>query len=411
MVIVTENNAVVFKMNDLKQNKQTIRVLQLIEHLRIGGAERLVCQLYQGLNDAEIQSLVCVYSDKGALGHQLEEQGGKVLFVAKNPRRLMKLGRIFAPIVKIFENIIFIVKLAKLFKQQQVDVVQCHLFSASLWGILAASLLGKKAPIVIVTEHAVREKEQLWYYRLLHRYLLNHATHIVAVSPQVTEALSVFHPNIKTQISIIPNAVTLLPPVSETTQIKLELPNIYPRIVIVGRLISLKRHDLLLKALQRCKQSNLNFCCLIIGEGETALELKALSAELGLQNHVTFMGARQDVASLLAGMNIAVNVSDREGLPISLLEAMAAGLAVVATDVCGNRELVQHNKTGLLCPKGDVEAIANALRVLIQDSELSKQLGQQAQAMIAENYNFETISLRWKELYLQLINKSYETKS
>lgn len=392
-------------MIEPKQQKQTIRVLQLIEHLRIGGAEQLVCQLYQGIDNVQIQSLVCVYSDKGTLGKQLEENGGEVIFLAKNPCRLSKYWLFLSPIVKAFENVIFIFRLAKLFRQQRIDIVQCHLFPASFWGVLAAKLLalGKNAPVTIITEHAVGEKEQITYYRLIHRYLLNHANHIVAVSPQVVEALSVFHPHITTPISVITNAVSLLEQ-PHSIEIERQLPQSRPRIVIVGRLIALKRHDLLLKALQLCLLSELNFSCVIIGDGETDSKLKALTQQLGLQNQMCFMGARQDVKALLPCMDIAVNVSDREGLPMSLLEAMAAGLPVVATNVCGNRELVQHNTTGLLCQQGDEKAIAEALGVLIKNPTLAKELGKQAQAMIAEKYNFKTIASHWKNLYLQLIN-------
>jgi glycosyltransferase involved in cell wall biosynthesis len=390
--------------NNQNTTRKTVRVLQLIEHLRIGGAERIVCQLYQGAADSEVEQLVCVYSEKGSLGEQLEEKGGNIIFLAKNPRvlALTKQCRYLVSVLKIFENLLFVFKLANLFKEQKIDIVQCHLFSACLWCGLAAKLLGKNAPVILMTEHYIRSREKIWYYLLLHRYLLNRANQIVAVSPDVVEALAVFHPNIKTPITIIQNSVTLLHK-NVVENIEQQLPQVHPRIAIVGRLSYRKRHDVLLKALQHCMLAGLKFCCLVIGDGEKRQQLEDSSRELGLDNHVVFMGQRQDIDELLPSIDIAVNVSDAEGLPVSVLEAMAAGLPVVATDVRGNRELVQHNKTGLLCQQGDAKAVAEALAVLINTPSFAKQLGVQAQAMIAENYNFKKIAQDWKNLYLQLV--------
>lgn len=375
--------------------------MQLIEHLHIGGAERLVCQLCQGIDDAQIELSVCVYADKGELGARLEESGREVILLPKNPHSLPRPWHFLNPAIKLLDSLTFVFKLARLLKRQQIDILQCHLFPASLWGVLATRLFtfGKHPPRVVLTEHAVGERERHLHYRLLHRYLLNHADQIVAVSPQVLEALKPFHPQIAAPVTVIANAVSLL--FYKKTDVERQLPQNRPRIVIVGRLIGLKRHDLLLKALKRCMDDRLEFSCVIIGDGDTRKELENLSRHLGLEKRVLFMGARHDVDLLLPCMDIAVNVSDREGLPISVLEAMSAALPVVATDILGNRELVLPEKTGILCPKGDDRAVAEALGLLIANPEFARKLGQQAQAMIRERYDFAVVAEQWKNLYLK----------
>ncbi|MEK7746408.1 MAG: glycosyltransferase [Elusimicrobiota bacterium] len=153
----------------------------------------------------------------------------------------------------------------------------------------------------------------------------------------------------------------------------------------VGRLDEQKGHAFLIEAVAQLRAAN-PVRCVILGDGPLRSKLQGLIASLGVSNHVLLLGERPDVRDWLSAFDVFVQPSLWEGLPNSLLEAMAIGLPVVATRVDGMPEVVRHEVSGLLCAPKDAQALANAVRDLASDPVQRRRLGESAQQIVGENF-------------------------
>jgi glycosyltransferase involved in cell wall biosynthesis len=172
-------------------------------------------------------------------------------------------------------------------------------------------------------------------------------------------------------------------------------------ITIVARLTPIKRHTDFLAAAKMVVQSRPHCCFLIVGDGEERQNLENITQSLGLEKHVLFLGWRQDLDRIYADSDIVALTSANEGLPVSLIEAMAAGCAVVATRVGGVPDLIEAGKTGLIVPPGNTEAIAAALIQLIDDPRQRTALGEAAQVTALKQYPIERLVEDIDSLYQQ----------
>jgi glycosyltransferase involved in cell wall biosynthesis len=145
------------------------------------------------------------------------------------------------------------------------------------------------------------------------------------------------------------------------------------RLVMVARFGAQKDHPTLLRALAGLL--DLPWEIDLIGDGELMAQTQALAAELGLSNRIHFLGQRRDVDLLLARAQVSILATNWEGFPLSILEAMRAGLPVIATEVAGIGESVQDGETGYLVPRGDVEVLRDRIRRLLTDATLRTRLG------------------------------------
>jgi len=163
------------------------------------------------------------------------------------------------------------------------------------------------------------------------------------------------------------------------------------RVVTVGRLVELKDHAAVLTALATLRKAVPGSCLLVVGEGSERGTLETLARSLAISDSVTFTGEvpHGRVLDILAGCDIFVLASHSEGMPNAVLEAMAAGLAVVATSVGGVPELSRDGETGILVPPGDRVALAEALATLAADPELRARLGAAARQAIASGPHSE----------------------
>ena len=131
-----------------------------------------------------------------------------------------------------------------------------------------------------------------------------------------------------------------------------------------------------------------NIKLILVGDGELAKEMRKVNNSK--ESSVFFLGRREDVPKILKGSDICVLVSKREGLPRCIMEAMAAGKPVVATDIRGNRDLVEDGVNGYLVKLGDVEGLANSIIKLVEDDDLRKEMGKKGQEII-EAYSLENV--------------------
>jgi Glycosyltransferase len=137
----------------------------------------------------------------------------------------------------------------------------------------------------------------------------------------------------------------------------------------------------------------------LVGDGPLRAELSAQIEDLQLVKNVFLLGNRRDVPELLHVFDVFVLPSLREGLPIVLLEAMAAGIPVIASDVDGNTELVIENKTGLIVPPHDIFALAGAIVRMLRDKQSAKLMSSAAKEMVIKDFSFETMVKKYETLY------------
>jgi glycosyltransferase involved in cell wall biosynthesis len=176
------------------------------------------------------------------------------------------------------------------------------------------------------------------------------------------------------------------------------------RIGVVARLSPEKGHAHLFRAFRRFLQRGFEAEMLVVGEGSLRESLQQLAARLGIADRVQFSGLVPNVPEFLRSVAISVLPSlAAEGLPLTILEAMATGLPVVATDVAGAGEVIEDGVSGLLVPPGDEQALADALARLAADDALRARMGSTAVAVVQERFSFETIAHRMEAVYQEVL--------
>ena len=177
-----------------------------------------------------------------------------------------------------------------------------------------------------------------------------------------------------------------------------------PRLLMVARFNEQKDQATLLRAVAHLEQlePDLNYSLDLVGSGPDFERVRSLAGELKVQHRASFLGDRHDVPALLGAAQGFVLSTHYEGLPISIMEALRAGLPVVATDVSGIKEEVAHDETGLLVPHRDEVALANALRKIIKDPELRARMGTLGRQKFEAQFTRERMLLEIERLYAQV---------
>jgi glycosyltransferase involved in cell wall biosynthesis len=179
----------------------------------------------------------------------------------------------------------------------------------------------------------------------------------------------------------------------------------------VGRLVAIKQVDLLLRACARAFAEDPRGRLLVAGDGESRAELEALAARLGLGDRVRFAGWQTDLAALYAGIDVVALSSINEGTPVTVIEAMAAGRAVVSTAVGGVPDLIEDGRTGRLVPPGDEVALARALTELIADPDLRARLGAAARADVVARFGYARLVADMDRLYRETLASTREGRA
>ncbi len=324
------------------------RLLIVITLAEIGGAQSYVASLLPAL--VERYDVVVAAHGPGPLEEAARSSGAR--FVAlRHVRRPIGL-----------RDLLGLVELVRLFRRERPDLVHLNSSKAGALGRVAG--LVARVPVRVFTVHgwsfAPHEGRAAAAYRLLERTLAPLAW-TVCVSPEDLEAA----PWLNGRAVVIPNAVD-----AQSAPRARRRPGV-PQIISVGRLVAPKDFVTLRRALEALEPGG--WRCVVVGDGPQRRHLEGLAG-------IELLGERSDVPRLLAESDVFVLSSRSEGMPISVLEAMAAGLPVVASAVGGVREQVVQGETGYLVPPDDPQALAGALRRLLADPELRRRLGDAGRA-------------------------------
>ncbi len=291
-------------------------------------------------------------------------------------------------------------ELVRLIRRARPDVVHVSSSKAGVLGRLAAWALG--VPVRVFTVHgwafAAKGGPSSLLYRWADRLISPMTTATICVSELERSSGLAARTCVAERTVVIPNAVDVRgAPRARSTRSR-------PLLVAVGRLRPPKDFETLLQALALLPADA--FEAAIVGDGPQRAELEALRTQLGLQDRVRLEGERRDVPAVLADADAFVLSSRSEGLPVSVLEAMAAGLPVVASAVGGVGELVVDGDTGLLVRPADAEAMAAALATVVADPTLRRRLGEAGRARAEELFDLEPCRRAHVALYMRELDRA-----
>jgi glycosyltransferase involved in cell wall biosynthesis len=289
-------------------------------------------------------------------------------------------------------------------QQQQVALVHAHQFTPFLYTLLSGAL-GRRPPVLFTEHGRFFPDSSSWKRRCLSRALLQRRDRIVAVGLAVQQALFDIEHLPATQTRVIYNGIAPYAP-SPLRQNHRRLcgaSDATTVIVLVARFDPIKNHALAIEAVRKLVAIHKDVQLWLVGDGPQRSATEQLVEQLQLTEHVRFLGERRDVGDILREANIALLTSHSEGIPLVLIEAMAAGLPVVATAVGGVPELIDHDGQGLLCPAGDSERLATHLAQLVASPEQRARLGQEGRRRAAE-FTEERMLAQYAALYDEMID-------
>lgn len=360
-----------------------LRIAQTVHGLGVGGAQRVIETLTRDLRAAGDD--VFVYTPHGGvLEAGLREAGAKIRIEARH--------------VPLFDPG-WILRLRRAFRRDGIDLVHLHLFGDTLHGLPAARALGLP---VVITLHNELQRHSLLQQKVYPR-LLAQATALLACSESVAESLAPW-PQLRREVKVVRNglhAPTATPDARGRLRAAAGLHEDDLLVLFAGRLTEQKDPALLLEA---ASSSRNPVHLWLAGEGELEAELRGSAAAARLGTRLRFLGPRDDVADLLAAADILAMTSRWEGLPMTLLEAMAARRAILATDVGSVAEATGTDGALLFAPR-DGAACTRGLDALATDAARRRALGDAAGKRFEAVFRGEIPSRRHREIYADLVSQ------
>ncbi len=306
-----------------------------------------------------------------------------------------------------------LIRLTRFLRRESYEIVHTHTSKGGFVGRLAAWLAG--VPIVVHTMHgfAIHEQSPAWAritYSALERLASRWCHRLVSVSEfhrRWALELSICS---QAQIQAIPNGITPVAPRDhfEPAGLRGQLGAGEGDVLILspGRLAAGKGIEYLIEAAAMLPRGGPKYRVVIAGDGPARLGLERLANDRGVSDLVTFLGFRDDVSELLAASDLVVLPSLREGLSISLLEAMAAGKPIIASSIGSHREVASQAAMALLVPPADAASLATAIQRSARDPGLMSLLGKRARTLFEARYTEDRMLNAYRQLYLRLLGKT-----
>ncbi len=359
---------------------EPIRVMQVTWGLVAGGAEMYAFTVAANLDARKYIPMLCALDIGGALEPEIECKG--IPYFVMNRRQGIDWKLMW--------------RLYRLFKENKIGVVHTHHFNQLFYSVLGAKLTGAR---IVHMEHSVEFLKRKRLAVAL-KFLSRFCDKVIAIGSDGARALKELAGIPDHKLEIIRAGVDSANYAESKSEARIALGiNQSEKIaVIVARLFPEKNHKLLLQAFREVIGRVENARLLIVGEGVEEAAICDEIAKLNLQERVTMMGVRRDVARILAASDVFVISSDREGLPIAVLEAMAAAKPVVATAVGDLPMVVKDGETGRIVPAKNPQQMADALVEIFNDEERAARMGASALQAV-EAYSLQTMIGKFETLY------------
>lgn len=356
--------------------RRTLRVCHVSLTLKTGGLERLLADIARHHNPEECCPEFVALREVGRFADEIQGQGCRV-HVLKTAGRLGQIRQ-----------------MVRLFRAGQFDVIHTHNTYPHIYASIAARLAG--IPVVVNTRHGQRAGHG-WKSRTQFRWASHLVDRIVAVSDDAARlCVEVDRVNSEKVIRIW-NGI-------DVDDFQFAGPKPFPTAISVARLSPEKDFPTLLRAVAIAIQKVPELLLKLVGDGSERPRLEQLVRELGIEKHVEFLGERKDVPTLLTQAGFFVTSSVTEGISLTLLEAMAVGLPVIATAVGGNVEIVDAPRTGRLVPASDPNRLAESIVDLCRHSSKWPEIGLAGRARVAELFDVRRMVADYESLYRALLS-------
>jgi glycosyltransferase involved in cell wall biosynthesis len=346
------------------------------------------------------------------IGKEDPEEGNMIELARKRgiePIQIPEMRRSIRPIrdCKAF------IRLFRLIRREGPVIVDTHTAKAGILGRMAARLAG--VPVIVHTFHghvlrkyfgAVKSGLFTWVERLLARI----SDSIIMVSRRGREELISFGVASPEKIAFVPYGLELdtfrdFPAGRQPLKDDLGVPYDWTLVGIVGRLVPIKGHVDFLEAARIVGEKKEKVAFVIVGDGELRAELEEAAGRLPIRDRIFFAGWRHDLDAVYASLDIVVQTSYNEGLPFALIEAMASGKPMIATDVGGVAELIVEGVTGYLTPEHDPETLAERLFRLLDDPSLARSMGEAGRKFAFERFEKRRMVRDMVEFYDDLLRR------
>jgi glycosyltransferase involved in cell wall biosynthesis len=359
--------------------------IQLISTGGYYGAERTLVELAGYLLEQGWQSHVVA----------LEGQGASQ--IVQNARERGLCAQAFVPDGRLGLRPM-LSKLRQLLGRHPGAVIHSHGYKPDI--LLALTRIPRRFACLATCHNWISDTAKMRLLETLDKRALRRFDHVVAVSEEIASEL-IRSGVPRGKVSVIDNGIEVLPAdpgARARIRTEFDLPPDAKLLLHLGRLARSKRIDLLLHA-AAALPAEVRATLLLVGEGEEREYLAALTGQLGLTASVRFCGYRKDVAQLLAAADVFVLSSEKEGLPISILEAMATSCPIVATRVGAISRVVEDGCDGWTVPAGDAAALQNALAEALAKPELARMRANRALAKFRAHYSRDSMGKRYLEIY------------
>ena len=380
-----------------------VRILQLVDSFDQGGSERQALELTRLLHDSgKYEVFLASLNADGVLRESMEN---------------LKLGEIPSyPLTSFYDRnaIIQLRRFVRHLRESRIDVLHTHDFYTNIFGMTAGLLAEVKVRIASRREtNGMRSRGQQRTQRLA--YSLAHQ--IIANSEAVKQKLR--DDGIKEErITVVHNGLDperVMPPVNVSREESLEslgVSDVSKRFVtiVANMRHEVKDYPMFLRMAQRVSRVVPDVGFLLAGEGELQPSLRQMAADLGIGGNTFFLGRCENIAQLLKVSDVCVLSSKAEGFSNSILEYMAAGRPVVATDVGGAREAIIEGETGHTVPSGDDRLMAGIVVSLLRDSEKANLMGEQGRRVVEQKFSAQALLRNTEALYEKLLAGKHEMK-
>jgi glycosyltransferase involved in cell wall biosynthesis len=385
-----------------------VKILRVIARLNMGGPALHVAYLTEGLTRRGYDTTLVSGSlarGEDSMAFVADAHGVEVV-------RIDELGREISPL----RDLLATIRLAKLIRKERPQILHTHTAKAGTVGRVAALLAGSRRPPIIVHTfhgHVLRGyfgRVRSLFFRLLERRLAVGTTALIAVSPQVRDDLVALGVAPRERFVVIRLGIELDERVTPEQNGRVEsrrylgIPGDRFAVGWIGRMTAVKRTDDVLIAFKSLRDRGVDAVLCMVGDGPDRFPLEQRAHDLGVARDTVFLGYQEDVAPFYAAFDALVLPSANEGTPVSVIEALAAELPVVATRVGGVPDVVRDGEDGFLVEAGATDDLADRLAQLAGDPALRARMGKQGRERVLPRYAVDRLVDDVDELYRSLLS-------
>ncbi|NIR50943.1 glycosyltransferase family 4 protein [candidate division KSB1 bacterium] len=369
-------------------------MLLLRSAIGVFGAEQMMLELVHALCKSPFEPIIGVIENRNKFCTEL----ARTAALSGLRSQVFKCSRPFDPRTAY--------QIRKFIQETCIDLVHAHGYKANFYALMGT--LYSKIPCMATchpwteTDYSLKARA----YSFMDRIWLRKMDAVVAVSDEVRQQLSTH--NQKTKVDVIPNGIDVdrFNGLEKDFNLRRHLACSSSDLVIgaIGRLVPEKGHPFLIASAKAICEKYPHAKVLFVGDGPLRQQLERQVAELRLNSHVKFLGGRPDVPALLSVIDIFVLSSVSEGLPMVLLEAMAAAKPIVATAVGAIPKVISHHDSGLLVPPKDSQALTNAIEFFVKNQREAVRMASAARRMVLANYSSKHMAQKYLKHYEQLVS-------